>query len=55
MDADNNTVDTADIELVNWCRNMEAERGTEAGLSMQQVYIQVSRAVLASLRLSQSH
>ena len=53
--AENNNVDTAAIELINWRRDREAERGTEAGLLIQKVYTQVSRAVVASLRFSKSH
>ena len=52
-EAENKNVDTADIELINRCRKREATRGTEAGLSMRQVYTQVSRAVVESLRFSQ--
>ena len=54
-EAKNNKVYTAAIKLINRCRKREATRGTEAGLSMRQVYTQVSRAVLASLHLSKSH
>ena len=52
MEAENKNVDTADIELINRLRKRKAERGTEAGLSMQQVHTQVSRAIVASLRFS---
>ena len=48
-------MDTVAIEIINRCRKREAARGTEAGLSMRQVYTQVSRAVVASLRFSRSH
>ena len=52
MEAEKKNVDTADIELINRWRKRESERGTEAGLSMKQVYIQEYRAVVAYLRLS---
>ena len=54
-EAENNNVDTVAIELTNRWRRKEAARGSEAGLSMRQVYTQVSRAVVAALRFSQSH
>ena len=54
-DAENNNVDIAAIELIIRWSKREAERGAEAGISMQQVYTQVSRAVVASLRFSLSH
>ena len=54
-EAENKNVDTASIELNNRWRKREAEQGIEAGLSMQQVYTQVYRAVVASLCVSQSH
>ena len=54
-EAENKNVDTADIKLINRWRKMEAARGTEAGLLIQYVYTHVSRAVVASLRFSQSH
>ena len=37
-EVENNNVDTAAIEMINRWRKREAVRGTEAGLSMQQVY-----------------
>ena len=52
-EAENKNVDTAAIKLINRCRKREAKRGTEAGLSMRQVYTQVSRAVVESLHFSQ--
>ena len=54
-EAENNNVDTVTIELVNRWRKKEAAKGAEAGLTMRQVYTQVSRAVKAALRFSQSH
>ena len=54
-EAENNNVDAVAIELTNRWRKKEAARGAEAGLSMRQVYTQVSRAVVATLRFSQSH
>ena len=54
-EAENNNVDTVAIELINRWRQKENARGAEAGLSMRQVYTQVSRAVVATLRFSQSH
>ena len=54
-EAENNNVDVAAIELINRWRKKEAARGAEAGLTMRQVYTQVSRAVKAALRFSQSH
>ena len=54
-EAENNNVDTASIEIINRWRKREAARGTEAVISMRQVYTQVSRDVVASLLLSQSH
>ena len=44
-EAENNNVDTEAIELTNQRKNREAARGSEAGISMQQVYTRVSRAV----------
>ena len=55
MEGENNNVDTAAIKIINQWRKTEAKRGKETGLSMRQVYAQVSRAIVASLRLSQSH
>ena len=54
-EAENNNVDTVGIELTNRWRKKEATRGSEAGLSMREVYTQVSRAVVATLWFSQSH
>ena len=54
-EAENNNVDTAGIELINQWMKREAARGIEAGIFMRQVYTQLSRAVVASLRFSQSH
>ena len=54
-ESENNKVDTVAIELINRWRKKEKARGAEAGLSMRQVYTQVSRAVVATLRFSQSH
>ena len=54
-EAENKNVDTADIELINRWRNREAARGTESVISMWQVYTQVSRTVVASLRFSNIH
>ena len=54
-EADNNNVDTASIKIINGRRKSESARGTEVGLSMRQVYTHVYIAVVASLRLSQSH
>ena len=54
-EADNNNVDTAAIKLINRSRKRDASRGTEAGLSMRQVYTQVSRSIVASLHFSQNH
>ena len=51
----NNKVDGLSIDLINRWRKKEAARGAEAGLSMRQVYTQVSQAVVAALRFSQSH
>ena len=48
-EAENNNVDTVAIELTNRWRKKEAARGSEASLSMRQVYTQVSRAVLVVL------
>ena len=50
-----NNVDSITIKLINRWRKKEAARDAEAGLSMRQVYTQVSRAVKAALRFSQSH
>ena len=52
-EAENKNVDTEAIEIINICRKREATRGTEAGLSMRQVYTQVYKAVVESLRFSQ--
>ena len=54
-EAENNNVDPVAIELINRWRKKESARGAEAGLSMRQVYTQVSRAIVAVLRFSQSH
>ena len=54
-ESENNKVDPSTIELINRWRRKEAARGSEAGLPMRQVYTQVSRALLAMLRFSQSH
>ena len=54
-EAENKNVDTADIKLINRWRKMEAARVIEAGLLVRYVYTHVSRAVVASLRFSQSH
>ena len=54
-EVEKNYVDTVDIELINQWRNMDALRGTETGIMIQQVYTQVSRAVVASLQFYQSH
>ena len=54
-EAENTNVDTAAIKLINRWRKRESARRIEAGLSMRQVYTQVYRAVVASLRFSQSH
>ena len=54
-EAENNNVDPIAIELINRWRKKESARGAEAGLSMRQVYTQVSRAIVAVLRFSQSH
>ena len=54
-EARNNKVDTAAVELVNRWRKKEAARGAEAGLTMRQVYTQVTRAIKTVLRFSQSH
>ena len=54
-EAENNGVDLVTIELINRWRRKEKARGAEAGLSMRQTYTQVSRAVVAALRFSQSH
>ena len=51
----NNKVDGVAIDLINRWRKKEAAKGAEAGLSMRQVYTQVSQAVVAALRFSQSH
>lgn len=53
-EAENNKVDPITIELVNRWRKKEKARGSEPGLPMRQVYTQVSRALEASLRYSQS-
>ena len=55
MEAENINVDTVVIELTNGSRKKEAARGSEAGVSMRQVYTQVSRVVVAVLRFSQGH
>ena len=52
-EAANNNVDTAYIKLINCSRKKQAERGTEEVISMQQVYTQVFRYVVTSLRFSQ--
>ncbi len=54
-ESQNNKVDSIAIELINRWRKKERAKGCEAGLSMRQVYTQVSRAVTATLRFSQSH
>ena len=54
-EADNKNVDTAAIELIDRWGKRESARGIGTGLSMRQVYTQVSRAVVASLRFSTSH
>ena len=54
-EAENNKVDPVAIELINRWRKKEAAKGAEAGLPMRQVYTQVSRAIEAVLRFSQSH
>ena len=51
-EAENNNVDTVAIELILRWRKREATIGTDAGLSMRQVYTQVSRAVVAFLCFS---
>ena len=48
-------MDTEAIKIINRWRKIEAGIGAEAGVSMQQVYTQVSRSVVASLPFSQSH
>ena len=45
-EAENNNVDIVAIELINQWSKRESERGIEAGLSMKQVYTQVSRETL---------
>ena len=54
IEAENNNVDTAAIELINRWRKKESARGAEPTLSMRQVYTQVSRAAGSALRFSQS-
>ena len=49
---ENNNMDTVAIELIKQWREKEAARDTESGLSMRQVNMQVSRAVVASLSFS---
>ena len=51
----NNNVETVAIKLINWLRKSEALRNTDVGLSMRHVYTHVSRAVVTSVRFSQSH
>ena len=54
MEAEKN-VDTAAIEIINIWKKRESEIRIEVGLSMRQVYTQVYRAILDSLRFYQSH
>ena len=53
--AENNNVDPVAIVLINRWRKKEGTREAKAGLSTRQVYTQVSRAIKAVLRFSQSH
>ena len=53
--AANNKVDETTIELIGRWRKKEAAKGAEPGLSMRQVYTQVSHAVEALSRFSLSH
>ena len=53
--AANNKVDETTIELIGRWRKKEAAKGAEPGLSMRQVYTQVSNAVEALSRFSLSH
>jgi hypothetical protein len=53
--AANNQVDETTTELIGRWRKKEKARGAEPGLPMRQVYTQVSAAVEALLRFSQSH
>ena len=45
---ENNNMDTVRIELINRWRKKEADRGAEADLSMMQVHMQVSMAMVAA-------
>lgn len=53
--AANNKVDETTTELIGRWRKKEKAKGAEPGLPMRQVYTQVSSAVEALLRFSQSH
>ena len=54
-EAENNNVDTVDIELINWWWKRKSNSGTEAGLLVRQVYTQVSRSIVAAICFSRSH
>ena len=54
-EAENNNVETVSIEFIHQWRKMEADRGTEEGLSMRHVYMQVSISVVAALGFSRSN
>jgi hypothetical protein len=45
---ENNNMDMVRIELINRWRKKEADRGAEADLSMMQVHMQVSMAMVAA-------
>ena len=53
-EVENKNVDTAAIKIINQWRKREEARGAKSDILMQKVYTHVSRAVLASLRFSQS-
>ena len=53
--AANNKVDETTTELIGRWRRREKARGAEPGLPMRQVYTQVSNALEALIRYSQSH
>ena len=53
--AANNKVDETTTELVSRWRKREKAKGAEPGLSMRQVYTQVSSALEAQVRYSLSH
>ena len=54
-EAENNNLDSAYNKIINRWRKRDKARGAVAGLSVRQVYTQVSRSVMASLSFSQIH